>query len=308
MAVIRNRYNAKNQFIILDQATTWNENLSLKAVGLWARCISRPDNWSFIISEMASNGKEKERAIYAAIRELKEANLCVFMQHRIKGQRGEKKINRIFSTEYFFFQVPLTEEEREKFIKEENEKFKIFLQDGGFVDVAFVDVENDGLTKNKGTYIEKETEPNADEPIAKQKHPNATLEEIGLSGNQYGKLLKEFGKEKLDQAIEFLKKQPTFIDNPFGWLKKCIKENWIEQSTKKDTYVMKNRTMAELIEGKTKGKLMPNCSIEATLNEIIFTRGTKILIFAYHLANFEEKVKAELERMNLLKMVFSNGG
>jgi len=310
MSVIRNRHNAKNQYIVLDQATAWDENLSLKAIGLWARCISRPDNWTFFISEMAKNGKEKERAIYAAIRELKEANLCIFMQHRIVGTKEGKKINRIASTEYFFFQIPLTEDEKEKFIEQEREKFKKYLQDGGFVDVGFVDVENDALTKNNSKYTEENIQTVAAPIESKEstKHPNETLEKAGLDGKQIGKLMKEFPKEEIDEAIKFMKQQTSFIENPFGWLRKCLKEKWHNNAKlhSKENLINKNIAMAKHIESKVKGNLKHNSNIEAGPNGIIFYRGANIWEFIYTLVNFEEKVNSELNKMNLMELVYGN--
>ena len=84
MSVIK--VKAQKDFTVLFNVVLENPDLSFKAKGLWAYCMSRPDDWEFHVSHLATVSKEKERAIYAALDELIKAGVVVRTQHnKAKG-------------------------------------------------------------------------------------------------------------------------------------------------------------------------------------------------------------------------------
>ncbi len=138
MSIIRIKHS--NKFVTLSRDSLWDTKLSLKAVGLWARCMSRPDNWTFHVSELAKSGKEKECAIYAAINELIEAGYVLRFRHRAIRKVGKngKEVNVLGSVEYVFFEKPLTDQDKAEY---EQELKKCFLH-RGFQDLGFLDQGN----------------------------------------------------------------------------------------------------------------------------------------------------------------------
>jgi hypothetical protein len=121
MSVVRVVHNRENPYVQLNKEALWNQNLSLKAIGLWARCMSRPDDWSFNVAEMAKSSKEGKRAIYSAIDELLRAG------YAIRVERVEKDNDGKFSgreVDYIFFEFPPTEEEKKKYLDDFNKSFR----------------------------------------------------------------------------------------------------------------------------------------------------------------------------------------
>jgi len=112
MSVIRIIHNKENPFVQLNKKALCDNSLSLKAVGLWARCMSRPTDWTFRISELIANGKEGKRSIYSAVNELIESGYCV----RVQGRNGVKGCH-LGAVEYYFFEFKLNTEEIDKFKK-----------------------------------------------------------------------------------------------------------------------------------------------------------------------------------------------
>lgn len=86
MAVIK--CIVQQDFTVLHNSVLENPNLSFKAKGLWAYCMSRPQNWQFHVSHLAKVSKEKEDAIYSALKELEKEGIVQKTQSNDKGKFG----------------------------------------------------------------------------------------------------------------------------------------------------------------------------------------------------------------------------
>lgn len=115
MSVIRVVHNRENPYVQLNKKALWDENVSLKAIGLWARCMSRPDNWKFSVAELAKSGKEGKKAIYSAIDELIKEGYALRIEHYEKNENGKFSCGHV---EYIFFEIPPTQEEKAAYIEE----------------------------------------------------------------------------------------------------------------------------------------------------------------------------------------------
>lgn len=109
--IIRVIHNGKNPFVQLNKEALWDENLSMKAVGLWARCLSKPDDWRFNIEQLAASCKDGRKAIDSAMKELIQHHYACRFEAYEKDEKGKfsKKI-----IEYVFFEFPATEEDKNK--------------------------------------------------------------------------------------------------------------------------------------------------------------------------------------------------
>lgn len=150
MPVIRTKHNRENPFVQLNKEALWDKNLSLKAIGLWARCMSRPDDWEFCLTELEKSCKEKETALYSAIKEL------IDQRYLLKYQTHNSENGKFDKVTYLIFEFKLTEEE----IKSYNEEFKIKSPLPGFPDAGFPDAENQGLPIKSSKEIDKYKESN----------------------------------------------------------------------------------------------------------------------------------------------------
>lgn len=138
MTVIRIVHNKENPYVQINKKALWNEDLSLKATGLWARCMSRPDNWRFSVKELISKCKEGRRAVDAAIKELIKNNYAVRLDCWRKSENGKFNTRVV---EYVFFEFPATQEDKDKALEE----LKKGLCDCPFSDFRFSDFRKDDL-------------------------------------------------------------------------------------------------------------------------------------------------------------------
>lgn len=66
MSIIRTHHDKENPYVMLNKISIWDSDLSLEAVGLWTRLMSRPDNWKVRSSELCKScgvGKDKMRSL-----------------------------------------------------------------------------------------------------------------------------------------------------------------------------------------------------------------------------------------------------
>lgn len=101
MTVIRVKHT--DQYVVIKKTALEDPSLSFKAKGLWAYCMSRPNDWEFNITHLATVSKEKEVAVYSAIKELIRAGYAVRNQEN-KG-RGEGRGRGSFGkTDYIIYE------------------------------------------------------------------------------------------------------------------------------------------------------------------------------------------------------------
>lgn len=84
MTVIR--VKKTENFVSIHKECLENPSLSFKAKGLWAYCMTRMNNWEFCVAHLSTVSKEKEDAIYSAIKELEAAGYCKKIQRNINGR------------------------------------------------------------------------------------------------------------------------------------------------------------------------------------------------------------------------------
>lgn len=88
-------------FTIIDNDIINDPRMHLKALGLFAYMWSKPDDWQFYISEIATHFKDGESAVSSAMKELMELGYLKRTQNRKDGK---------FSTyDYVLQEIPKTE-------------------------------------------------------------------------------------------------------------------------------------------------------------------------------------------------------
>lgn len=152
MSVIRVNHNRENPFVQLNRSALWDENLSLRAIGLWARCMSRPDDWTFRIRELIKTSKEGRTAIYTTIDELIKHGYCIRMEIYQRVQKGQFGTNNV---EYVFFEFPITDSERAEYVEE----FKKRFPRSGFRNPGNRDTGNQHILIDIDTNRDKEQTP-----------------------------------------------------------------------------------------------------------------------------------------------------
>ena len=101
MTVIRVKHT--EQYVVIKKTALEDPNLSFKAKGLWAYCMSRPNDWEFNITHLATVSKEKEVAVYSAIKELIKAGYAMRNQEN-KGKGEGNGRGSFGKTDYIVYE------------------------------------------------------------------------------------------------------------------------------------------------------------------------------------------------------------
>ena len=71
MSIVRVKHNKENPYVMINRHALWDKNLSLEAVGLWVRLLSRPDDWHVNVLELSHSCGCHKNTIYKLLAELR---------------------------------------------------------------------------------------------------------------------------------------------------------------------------------------------------------------------------------------------
>jgi len=117
MPILRVIHDKKNPYVVINKDSIWDPSLSLQAVGLLARLISRPDNWQIYVAELAKVCDLSKETINKILRNLIERGYVARIQTKKAKTDGSYK-NRFGSYEYWIFETPKTKEEISNILSE----------------------------------------------------------------------------------------------------------------------------------------------------------------------------------------------
>ena len=84
--ILRVEKNPNNPFVMMDKRPLENPKMSLKAKGLLAYLLSRPDNWEINMHHLVKQSKDGESATRAAVKELQTLGHIEAVEIRDKGK------------------------------------------------------------------------------------------------------------------------------------------------------------------------------------------------------------------------------
>lgn len=268
MSIIRVVHNKENPFVQINKKALWDERLSLKAVGLWARCLSRKDDWRFNIKELAKKSKEGRRAIDSAIHELIKFGYAVRLEHWEKLENGKFKNGGV---EYVFFEFEATQEDKDQVLEEFKKSFR---------HCCFSNRRNGNSRNSK--LLNKEEEKEKEEEERKREEGCATLppptslptpvsQEIKIPQENYERLVEDFDKSLVDETIESLKDYGANEPKKFAKYKNHTRtvEKWIESKIDANPVRHKlphfERNKAYALDGKN--RFLPD-GVDLRINDI----------------------------------------
>ena len=108
--IIRTIHNKESPYTMINNQSLWDDRLSLNAVAIWARLISRPDNWKISAIELSKSCKCSIKKIYSILQELISLGYCAVFQERRNGRFGKY--------EYFIFETAKTKEEVDEILND----------------------------------------------------------------------------------------------------------------------------------------------------------------------------------------------
>ena len=240
MSIIRTIHNKENPYAQLSKAVINDKNLSFKALGLWAWAMSKPNDWTFYVEQIAKERLEGKTAIYSAIDELMQQGYCLRLQHKERDKNGKILFD---SVEYYFFEYkPNTEE---------IEELKKCFPHSCFPQAERPEAENqpllntDVLEKTEYTKKQQQQDPVVVVSSIEENEIAKTIAPVVFDSG----VLKQMASIPIEQIREahaaYLQYAETHeIDNPSGFLRKAVVEAWkprqIDDNSKKYyAYILK---------------------------------------------------------------------
>lgn len=95
------RVEKNREFVVMSNKFLRNKEMSLKAKGLLALCLSLPDNWNYSLNGLCAICKESQTSIRSALKELET------FKHLERKRRKDDKGQFVY--EYIIYENPYTE-------------------------------------------------------------------------------------------------------------------------------------------------------------------------------------------------------
>ena len=84
--IVRVKKRKEHPYVVLERDTLRVKELSYKARGLWAHCMTYPDDWEFNFKHLATQSeRDGERAVRSAFKELEQVGLARLERVRLRS-------------------------------------------------------------------------------------------------------------------------------------------------------------------------------------------------------------------------------
>jgi len=118
MGIIRTIHNRENPYVQINKQALWDQELSLEAVGLWARLLSRPNDWKISVQELCNSCQIGKDKCHRILNELIKKGYAYRIQKRGKRSQQDSQYN---GYEILVFEFKVTDEEiKEMFPQRDN--------------------------------------------------------------------------------------------------------------------------------------------------------------------------------------------
>jgi hypothetical protein len=184
MALLRNEVN--KSFTIISNYILQSTKVSLKAIGMYAKLASLPDNWKFTEAGLTAICRDGKDGVKTALNELEDLGLLLrFRQRNIGGTLGEAI--------YYISSAPMSEEEKKEIMSRYSPRESIVAET---VDTSEVEPKAEKPTLEKPT-LEKPT-------LENPQQLNTNILNTNLSNTNYikNKVSKKESKKSFDELIE----------------------------------------------------------------------------------------------------------
>ena len=172
------RVEKSREFVVMNNRFLRNKQMSLKAKGLLALCLSLPEDWDYSINGLVSITKESVTAVRNAMKELEE--LGYMKINKLQNEKGH------FHYEYVIYETPHIEN----------------------LDVVNADVENLVVDTSN---VENQLQQSIEKQIIKEKvfNKNLYIKEHASAAiwsplNDYLEMRKEIGAELTERGLKLL--------------------------------------------------------------------------------------------------------
>lgn len=88
-SIIRTQKNRENPYVMIDKTFLSDDRLSWKAKGLLSYFLSKPDDWTILVSDLIKRSTDGEKAVRSGLKELEK--LGYLENYPVKDERGRIK-------------------------------------------------------------------------------------------------------------------------------------------------------------------------------------------------------------------------
>ncbi len=187
----------QKNFTVLYNSVLEDPNLSFKAKGLWAYCMSKSTDWQFHVSQLVKTSKEGRDSIYAALRELEAAGLVKKVQAREEGRFGQ--------VDYEIYPFPA--------------ELKKCLPQTGFPFTANPLLPNKDSNQIKNVCYRADAKPKREEKKMPENTEKISLQEIF---KQAVLQKKDWDSQEIPQAHKILCEYKGLVRDPFRFIEGTI--------------------------------------------------------------------------------------
>lgn len=229
MSIIR--VTKQKNFSIISNVALNDPTLSMKARGIWATLLSKPDDWKIYVSHLAKTCADGEYSIYAGLKELKEAG---YVEHIPIRQNG-----KILRWEYVINEVPNKKQDTNFLLPKNLDEENLYeenrpLLNTDRIPLVKTDFNKKRTTTNPAAAVKKEN------PKAKQKDTDSKSKLellIKMIPTKYQTpLVIKFLEQKLNDGVDveelkaciiYVKDKAKGNSSEFkSYLGKCLDQKW----------------------------------------------------------------------------------
>lgn len=214
------RVEKTREFVVMSNRFLRNKEMSLKAKGLLALCLSLPEDWNYSLNGLVAICKESLTAIRSTLKELEEFNHL----KRVKKKDAKGK----FIYEYIIYEIP--------YENVNTNPHSDFLHMGNLhiesQDVENLSIENDRQQSIDLESIKKENIDNKDLYILEREYENIIQENVSNEDvrelyREYIKMRKSINAPLSARGLKMLITRCTNLSNENTRIQKLLLENAI---------------------------------------------------------------------------------
>jgi hypothetical protein len=260
--LVRTSKDKDHPYVMLNKTFLEDQNLSLKAKGLLAYCMCKPDGWQFHITQMAEVLKEGRDAIYSAFKELIKFGYCVRKQERVKGQYD--------NGEYVLYEIPeKPETEKPDTVSPELEKAALVIND------------------------------NSNKEIKKKRETDSYGKYVEFTKDEYQELCLKHGVDKVHEIIQSINDH-CVNNRPKGYRDYTGAFRTFLKNYKSSQAILPKQTNQEKVQAKFKnGSIYNGAECYLDNDAIGFQRGITHLSVRFIEKGFDEQLANMLRKFGI---------
>ncbi len=225
MAVIRVEKN--RNYTTICNVPLRDKELSLKAKGLLAMCLSLPDDWGYSVNGLAAISKEGKRGILTALRELEDAGYVTRKQTRLPN-------GRLGTSEYLIREIKISPMDR-----------KPLANNASTVNASAESVSTDSSSTESEALLStdiqnKEYTNKRENKVIRHKH--GQYGNVLLSEEEYEKLQSEYPHDfevRIERLSEYMASTGKSYKNHLATIRSWARNEKPKTSYSSDRYTFK---------------------------------------------------------------------